>query len=76
MKIWVCSLSHQSVAASEDSCVLHEPRILSWSPSDHQRPAVAKLRSERPPLCLSSLVPWLVVAQRPRPDFEKFLYVV
>ncbi|KAK2414092.1 hypothetical protein QL285_036725 [Trifolium repens] len=50
MKIWVCSLSHQSVAASEDSCVLREPRNSCGRPatsSDRQRPDVARLRSER-----------------------------
>ena len=79
MKIWVCSLSHQSVASSEDSCVLREPRISCGRPatsSDLQRPDVARLRSERWLVCLCSSVPSLVVAQRPWPDFEKFLHVV
>jgi hypothetical protein len=79
MKIWVCSLSHQSVAPSEDSCVLREPRNSCGRPatsSDRQRPDVARLRSERWTVCLFSLVSSLVVAQRPWPDFEKFLHVV
>ncbi|KAK2427621.1 hypothetical protein QL285_026189 [Trifolium repens] len=79
MNFWVWSPSDHSVASSQDSCVLRKPRNscgrLATS-SDLQRPAVARLRSERRPRCLFHFFvaePSLVVAKRPGPDFEEFL---
>ncbi|KAK2366272.1 hypothetical protein QL285_079671 [Trifolium repens] len=56
MKIWVWSLSHQSITPSEDSCVLREPRISCSRPatsSDLQRPVATSSDQTSPGFALS-----------------------
>ncbi|KAK2364357.1 hypothetical protein QL285_089235 [Trifolium repens] len=76
MNFWVWSPSDRQRPPAKIHVFFSESRILECSPSDHQRAAVARLRSERRPRCLFHFFvagSSLVVAQRPRPDFEEFL---